>query len=485
MTSERFFLELEPPQERMKSWPHVVIVGGGFAGIKAARRLAGQPVRVTLVDKRNFNLFQPMLYQVAAGLVAEADISIPLRQLFAKDENVQVLLGEVVDLDPEEKTIVFNDTHLRYDHLILATGSGSSYFGHEEWRPLAPPMKILEHAEEIRRRVLNALEAAEQCPEPARRKVLQSAVVVGGGPSGCELAGSLMALMKDLTRSQYRQLAPENCRVILVDPGDRVLRAMHPSLSKATGDHLLHQGVELLLGARVQEIGPGRLRATIAKPAPGQPGEVVVEAGTICWTAGVRASHLGKLLAERTGCAVDRGGRVIVEQDFSIPGHPEIRVVGDLCSYSHTADGKPLPGMAGPAVQMGGWVGLDVLARLRGDQHKPFQWFDFGSMAVVGPLFAVADLRGFRVGGLPGWVLWGLSHLAFMPDNENRLSLLVKWLWVIAVRERASQLISGKPDQHMGVEVGLEKVELSLADGGSPPETSAVESPSSQSAKAA
>ena len=202
MTSERFFLELDLPQEQMKQWPHIVIVGGGFAGIKAARRLSGQPVRVTLVDKRNFNLFQPMLYQVAVGLAAEADISIPLRQLFARDENVQVLLGEVVDLDPAGKTILFNGSLLRYDYLILATGSGSSYFGHEEWRPLAPPMKILEHAEEIRRRVLNALEAAEQCQEPARRKVLQSAVVVGGGPSGCELAGSLMSLMKDLTRNQ-------------------------------------------------------------------------------------------------------------------------------------------------------------------------------------------------------------------------------------------------------------------------------------------
>jgi NADH dehydrogenase len=438
----------------------VAIVGGGFAGIKAARRLAGQNVRVTLIDKRNFNLFQPMLYQVATGLVAESDISIPLRQLFARDENVQVLLGEVVDLDPAGKSILFNDSHLRYDHLILATGSGSSYFGHEDWRPLAPPMKILEHAEEIRRRVLNALEAAEQCPDPARRKELQSVVVVGGGPSGCELAGSLMALIKDLTRSQYRQLEPENCRVILLDPGDRVLRAMHPSLSEATGDHLRRQGVELVLGARVQEIGPGRLLATIANPSPGQAAVVVLEAGTICWTAGVRASHLGQLLAERTGCAVDRGGRVVVDPDFSIPGHPEIRVVGDLCSYAHTADGKPLPGMAGPAVQMGGWVGLDILARLRGDQHKAFQWFDFGSMAVVGPLFAVADLRGLRVGGLLGWLLWGLSHLAFMPDNENRLSLLVKWLWVIAVRERASQLITGRPDQHMGVEVGLEAVEL-------------------------
>jgi NADH dehydrogenase len=486
MTSERFFLELDPPQERMKSWPHVVIVGGGFAGIKAARRLAGKPVRVTLVDKRNFNLFQPMLYQVAAGLVAEADISIPLRQLFARDENVQVLLGEVVDLDTTGRTIVFNDSHLRYDHLILATGSGSSYFGHEEWRPLAPPMKILEHAEEIRRRVLNALEAAEQCADRERRKVLQTVVVVGAGPSGCELAASLVAMLHDICRREFRQLDGADARVVLVDPGDRVLRAMHPSLSEATGHHLQEKGVELLLGARVQEITPSRLRATLAKPSPGQPAEVVVEAATICWTAGVRASHLGKLLAERTGCAVDRGGRVIVEPDFSIAGHPEIRVVGDLCSYSHTADGKPLPGMAGPAVQMGGWVGLDILAHLQGEQHRPFQWFDFGSMAVVGPLFAVADLRGFRVSGLIGWLLWGLAHLAFMPDNENRISLLTKWLWAIALGERDSLLITGKPDQHMGVEVGLEKVELNLAEGSSNPEaTAAAEGGEPQSAKAA
>jgi NADH dehydrogenase len=460
MASERFFLELEPAEARMKSWPHVVIVGGGFAGIKAARRLAGQPVRVTLVDKRNFHLFQPMLYQVATGLVAEADISIPLRQLFLHDSNVQVLLGEVVDLDPAAKTVIFNDIHLAYDHLILASGSGSSYFGHEEWRPMAPPMKILEHADEIRRRLLNAMEAAEQCPDPARRRVLLSAVVVGGGPTGCELAGSLMALMHDATRKLFRQLKPEDCRVTLVDPGDRVLRAMHPSLSEASGQHLRASGVEVLLGARVQEINAGELRATLAHPAPGQDSAVTLEAATICWTAGVRASHLGKLLAERCGCPVDKGGRVVVEPDFSIPNHPEIRVVGDLCSYAHTATGEPLPGMAGPAVQMGGWVALDILANLRGERQRPFQWFDVGSMAVVGPLYAVADLRGWRVSGLVGWFLWGLAHLAFMPDNENRVSLLVKWLWAIATRERAALLITGRPDQHIGVEVGLEKVEI-------------------------
>ena len=464
MKPERFFLELEPAQDRMRQWPHVVIIGGGFAGIKAAQRLAGKPVRVTLIDKRNFNLFQPMLYQVAAGLVAEADIAIPLRQLFAKHDNVQVLLGEVVDLDPAERTVSFNDRHLRYDHLILATGSGSTYFGHEEWRPLAPPMKILEHADEIRRRVLNALEAAEQSADPAERRVLQSVVVVGGGPSGCELAASLMALLHDVTRRQFRQLDPADCRVTLVDPGDRVLRGMHPSLSDSTGRHLQALGVELLLGARVQQIAPGRLSATLAGAAADQPSSVELKAATICWTAGVRASHLGRLLAERCNCPLDRGGRVIVEPDFSIPGHAEIRVVGDLCSYAHTPDSRPLPGMAGPAVQMGGWVALDILANLAGGRQRPFRWFDFGSMAVVGPLYAVADLRGLRVSGLPGWILWGVAHLAFMPDTENRISLLLKWLWAVATRQRDALLITGRPDQHIGVEVGLEMVELEQAE---------------------
>jgi NADH dehydrogenase len=459
MAKERFFLELEPSDAVMKSWPHVVIVGGGFAGLKAAHRLAGKPVRVTLVDKRNFNLFQPLLYQVASGLVSEADVATSLRLLFAKASNVQVLLGEVVDLDADNREVVFNDRRLRYDSLVLATGSGSTYFGHEEWRELAPPMKIIEHADEIRRRVLSALEEAEQTPDPERCRFLQTAVVVGGGPSGCELAGSLNELMRHAAQRDFRQVDPKLCRVILVDPGDRVLRAMTQDLSKAAGDYLNSRGVELVLGGRVQSIEAGRLTVVFKTPPQGAPAERVLEAATICWSAGVCASHLGKLLADRTGCKVDRGGRVVVEPDFSIAGHPEIRVVGDLCSYSHTTDGKPLPGMAGPAVQMGGWVALDLLAQLSDQRQPSFRWFDFGSMAVIGPLFAVADLRGVKITGAFGGLLWGLAHLAFMPANENRLTLLTKWLWMIATRQRASLLITGRPDQHMGVEVGLERAE--------------------------
>ncbi|MCP9780641.1 MULTISPECIES: NAD(P)/FAD-dependent oxidoreductase [Cyanobium] len=451
MARERFFLELDPPDSSLKILPHVVVVGGGFAGLKACHALIGKPVRVTLIDKRNFSLFQPLLYQVATGLVAEGDVASPLRQLVGQAPNVQVLLGEVEEIDTQAKQIVFNDRQLAYDHLILAAGSGSSYFGHDEWREAAPPMKILEHADEIRRRVLLALEEAEQTPDPARRAFLQSVVVVGGGPSGCELSGSLMELMTHALGRDFKQLDPGQCKVTLVDPGDRVLRAMDPSLSAAAGSYLQSAGVELLLGGRVQAIEAEKVVVNTSE------GARTLEAATICWTAGVKASHLGQVLADASGCTVDRGGRVVVGPDFSIPDHPEIRVIGDLCSYSHTADGKPLAGMAGPAVQMGGWVAADIVAKIQGRAHKAFQFTDFGTMAVLGPLHAVADLRGLKVSGLPGWILWGLAHLMFMPANENRLTLLTKWLWAIATRQRASMLITGRPNQHLNVEVGLER----------------------------
>jgi NADH:ubiquinone reductase (H+-translocating) len=452
MTPERFFLELEPPAEVMREWPHVVIVGGGFAGLKACHALARRPVRVTLIDKRNFNLFQPLLYQVASGLVSEADVASPLRQMVGHAPNIQILLGEVIDIDPTAKEVVFNDRRYGYDHLILASGSGSTYFGHEEWRPLAPPMKILEHADEIRRRLLMALEEAEQTPDPQRRRFLQSVVVVGAGPAGCELAGSLIELMHRAVRRDFKQLQKDLCKVILVDVVDRVLPTMAPELSAAAGSYLRDAGVELRLQTMVEAIAPGRVTLkTLA-------GAQQLEAATICWTAGVRASRLGRLLADRTGCRTDRGGRVEVEADFSIPGHPEIRAVGDLCCYLHTEGGKPLPGMAGPAVQMGGWVAKDILAGIEAaGRREPFRCTDLGSMAVIGPFYAVADLRGLHVTGLAGWILWALAHLAFIPDTENRIALFSKWMWQIATRQRTALLITGRPDQHIGVDVGLQR----------------------------
>jgi NADH dehydrogenase len=450
---ERFFLELDPPEAAMRSWPHVVVVGGGFAGLKVCNALARQPVRVTLIDKRNFNLFQPLLYQVASGLVSEADVASPLRQMVGDAPNIQILLGEVVDIDPAARQVVFNGQHYSYDQLILATGSGSTYFGREEWRPLAPPMKILEHADEIRRRLLMALEEAEQTTDPKQRAFLQTVVVVGAGPAGCELAGSLIELMDRAVRRDFKQLRRDDCRVVLVDPVERVLPTMAVPLSAAAAGHLEAAGVELRLGTKVESIFPGRVCLV------GAEGAQELEAATICWTAGVRASRLGGLLSERTGCSVDRGGRLVVKADFSIPDHPEIRAVGDLCSYGHTDDAKPLPGMAGPAVQAGGWVALDILARLRGETIAPFRWQDLGSMAVIGPWYAVADLRGLHLTGLAGWVVWALAHLAFIPDTENRIALFSKWMWQIATRQRTALLITGRPDQHLGVDVGLFRAE--------------------------
>lgn len=437
---ERFFLELESPAT--SSWPHVVVVGGGFAGLRVCRALNGAKVRVTLIDKRNFNLFAPLLYQVATGLVSRGDVAIPLRMLVGEQANLQILLGEVREIDPVERSIAFNGTHLRYDHLVLATGSGSTYLGHEEWRALAPPMKILEHAEEIRRRLLMALEEAERTVDAKQRQFLQTVVVVGSGPSGCELAGSVAELMSRALAKDFRRVDPDQTRVVLVVSGGRVLKELPELLSESAAADLRAKGIELLPG-RVVAMQPGEV---VIRCGDGH--EQAVQAANVFWTAGVRASKLGQRLADATGCELDRGGRVIVQSDFSIPGHPEIRVVGDLCHYSHAStDGQAIPGMAGPATQMGQWVGRDLRAQVEGRRHASFRYVDFGSMAVLGRLSAVANLRGVKLAGFPGWVLWALAHLAFMPDDENRITLLVKWLWAIVSEQRSSLLITGLPNE--------------------------------------
>ena len=446
MAGEHYFLELDPPQERLRHAPHVVIVGGGFAGVRACKALAKADVRVTLIDKRNFNLFQPLLYQVATGLVSSGDVATPLRQLVGRQSNVQVLLGEVTEIKPEEKQIVFSGKAYSYDHLVLATGSGSTFFGHEEWRTFAPPMKILEHAEEIRRRLLMAMEQAEQTPDPEARRFLQTVVIVGGGPSGCEMAGAASELMRNAMRKEFRQLNLENTRIILVDPGDRVLRAMPKELSQAAQKTLSALGVEFLFKGRVQSMQPGEV--IVGTPD----GERRLQAATVIWTAGVRPSHLGRKLADSVGCETDRAGRVIVEPDFSMKDHPEIRVVGDLCCYKHTRDGNQLPGMAGPATQAGGFVGKDIAAIVAGGSRPNFSWFDFGSMAVLDRVDAVADLRGLKFKGGLGWLLWAAAHLAFMPNEENRFSLLLKWIFAVVSQARASMLLTGMPSQHMGLD---------------------------------
>ena len=299
-------------------------------------------------------------------------------------------------------------------------------------------MKQLEDALEIRERLLLAMEEAEQTPEAGKRRLLQSVVVVGGGPTGCELAGSVSELLRHALARDFRQLEPGDTRILLVDPGDRLLRGMHPDLGAGARRFLESIGVEVLLGGRVKAIEPGRV--TISTAA----GEQVREAATVCWTAGVKASPLGARLAEATGVPLDRGGRVPVEADFCVPGHPEIQVVGDLCAYVPSPGASPLPGLASVAVQMGRWVARDLRAGLEGRSQAPFRFVDFGSMAMLGRLHAEADLRGWRVDGPLGWLIWGVAHLGFMPANENRVSLLIKWLWAIAARQRGSLLIMGE-----------------------------------------
>lgn len=439
--AERWWKHVRASAQEAAVWPHVVIVGGGFAGLRACRALKHARVRITLIDKRNFNLFQPLLYQVATGLVSRGDVAIPLRMLVGSQPNVKVLLAEVVGIDAQQRQLQLNDgCLLGYDHLILAAGAGSSYLGQEEWRALAPPMKILEHAEEIRRRLLMALEQAERSSDEQERRFLQTVVIVGSGPTGCELAGSVVELMRRSMARHFNAVHPEHSRVVLVVSGGRVLRDLPEPLSEAAAADLMAAGVEMVSG-RVNAITPGLV--TIQLPGGG---EQTIRAATVFWTAGVRASHLGQRLAETTGCSLDRGGRVVVEPDFSIPGFAEIRVVGDLCHYSHAdPTGEPLPGMAGPATQMGAWVGRDVQALVEGRLRRPFRYVDFGSMAVLGRLSAVADLRGLQFSGFPAWCLWALAHLAFMPDDENRITLLVKWLWAILSEQRSSLLITGMP----------------------------------------
>ena len=446
MAGDHYFLELDPPEERLRHAPHVVVVGGGFAGVHVCKALKNADVRITMIDKRNFNLFQPLLYQVSTGLVSRGDVALPLRELVGAQSNTQVLLGEVTQVNPEGKQIVFNGKAYSYDYLVLATGSGSTFFGHEDWRTFAPPMKILEHAEEIRRRLLMAMEQAEQTPDPEARQFLQTVVIVGAGPSGCEMAGAVSELMRWAMENAFKQLDPEKTRIVMVDPGDRVLRAMPEKLSEAAMQSLQKDGVEFLGKGRVQTMRPGEV--TVGTPD----GDVRIQAATVIWTAGVRASSLGKKLADVTDCEVDRGGRVIVEPDFSIPGHPEIRVAGDLSSYSHTTNGKPLPGMAAPAKQAGSFIGKDIAAIVAGRPRPNFSYFDFGSMAVLDRSSAVADLRGLKFSGGIGWILWAFVHLVLIPGWENRISLSVKWVFALLTQQRASMLLTGMPSQHLALD---------------------------------
>ncbi|MGO9894394.1 MAG: NAD(P)/FAD-dependent oxidoreductase [Bryobacteraceae bacterium] len=416
----------------------VVIVGGGFGGLYAAKALGKAAVELTVVDRRNFHLFQPLLYQVATGGLSPGEIASPLRAVLSRQRNTEVLLAEVVDFDVAGRRVIFKDGVVAYDDLIVATGATHYYFGHDEWAPLAPGLKTIEDATEIRGRVLEAFERAEREPDPERRRAWLTFVIAGGGATGVELAGALGEIANDTLRHDFRHINPAESRILLVEGEDRVLPSFPTDLSRKAARQLEDLKVTLRLSARVTAIdGEG-----VAIQNGSESSRERVPARTVLWAAGVRASGLGQKLAERTGVGLDRAGRVVVEPDLSLPGHAEIHVIGDLASFTHQG-GKPLPGVAPVAMQQGRYVANLIRGKLRGVGVGPFHYFNKGNLATVGRNRAVADFGFIHVAGFPAWFLWVFVHLMYIVEFENRLLIFVEWVYNYITRNRGARLITG------------------------------------------
>jgi NADH dehydrogenase len=417
---------------------NVVIIGGGFGGLNAARALRKAPVRVTLIDKRNYHLFQPLLYQVATAGLSPADIAAPIRSVLAEQSNAEVLMGEVTGIDRVRKRVLVDGARgtaareVAYDDLVIATGSHHSYFGHDEWEKSAPGLKTLRDATRVRRRILMAFERAETTSDPTKRAADLTFVIVGGGPTGVELAGSIAELAHRALRSDFRHIRPDQTRILLIDGGERILAAFPEGLSRKAHDYLVKRGVEIQLGARVEQVDEGGVVASGKR----------IEARTVLWAAGVAASPAGKWL----GAETDRAGRVRVSADLSVPGAAEIFVVGDTMALEQ--DGHPLPGVAPVAMQQGTYVGNLLAARARGDTSppKPFRYWNKGNLATVGRSFAVADLGRVRLSGLSAWVTWLVVHVYYLIGFRTRLVVLIEWAWAYFTFQRGARLITGADD---------------------------------------
>ncbi|HET6576602.1 MAG TPA: NAD(P)/FAD-dependent oxidoreductase [Fimbriiglobus sp.] len=422
----------------------VVIIGGGFGGLYCARALRGSPVRVTLIDRRNFHLFQPLLYQVATGGLSPANIAAPLRSILRKQPNTRTLLAEVSGFDAATKLVQMADGEtVPYDTLVLATGSTHHYFGHDDWEPFAPGLKTIEDATEIRKRVLSAFEKAEREPDPEVRRRLLTFAVVGGGPTGVEMAGNIAELARVTLRTDFRAIDPAAARVVLVEGQPRVLPMFVEKLSGRALAMLQDLGVEVHVDCHVTAVGTDHVEFQCdSGKAPPQR----VETTTVVWAAGVKASPLGRKLAETLGAGVevDRAGRVTVAADCSVPGHPDVFVVGDLALFKQ-ADGKPLPGLAPVAMQQGKYVANVIDRRLRGKSPPaPFRYWDRGTMATIGRNRAVADVHWFRFSGWFAWLAWLFVHILYLAKFENRLLVVIQWFWNYVSRNRTARLITGQ-----------------------------------------
>ena len=417
---------------------HVVIVGGGFAGLHAAKRLGKAGCRVTLLDKRNFQLFQPLLYQVATGSLPPGDIAIPQRVVLRKLKSVRVLQAMAYDLDAARQLLLHEHGELHYDSLIVATGVKHSYFGKDQWRPFAPGLKTVEHAIEIRHKIFKAFELAEACDDPLRRAQLMTFVIVGGGPTGVELAGAIGELAHKTMVGDFRTINPRDARIILVEGAKDVLPVYDAKLQAAARKSLEQLGVSVITESRVDDISEDSVRIT-----RGDHSETIAS-GTVLWAAGVTASAFGEVLAERTGSQRDRGGRVLIQPDCSLPGFNNIFVVGDLAHLTDAA-GQVVPGLAQAAIQQGDYMARLLMGRAQRKALPPFKYRDMGSMAVIGVNHAVGDLKWFKVSGIFGWFLWAFVHVASLVAPEQRISVFMEWTWKYFTRRQGDRLITTNP----------------------------------------
>jgi NADH dehydrogenase len=423
----------------MEPGHRVVIVGGGFGGLYAARALGQARLPVTVLDRRNFHLFQPLLYQVAAGELSPANIAAPLRAVLRRHKNTRVLLAEVAGFDVAGRRVLLADGGaVAYDSLLVAAGASHHYFGHPEWEQYAPGLKTVEDATTIRRCILLSFERAERAADAEHRRALLTFVVVGGGPTGVELAGAIAEVARFTLRGNFRAFDPASARILLLEAADRILGAYPPKLSARAVRSLERLGVTVRTGAAVTDVGPGR----VAVCAGGK--DELIAAHTVLWAAGVDASPLARALAEATGAALDRSGRVVVRPDMTLPGHPEIFVIGDMANYPHQA-GKPLPGVAPVAMQQGRYVADLIRRRLRGAAPVPFHYRDRGTMATIGRAAAVADLGWLKLSGYPAWLAWLFVHILYLIEFDNRVLVLFQWAWNYLTAGRSARLITGDP----------------------------------------
>jgi len=421
---------------KTKKTSRIVVIGGGFGGLAAAQALKNAPVEITLIDRRNFHLFQPLLYQVATGWLSPANIASTLRATLRRQKNARVLLAEVIDIDIEGRRVLLTDGVVDYDTLIVATGSRHYYFGNDDWGKIAPGLKTVEDATEIRRRIFIAFEAAERESDPQTLEALLTFVIVGGGPTGVELAGALGEIANDTLRHDFRNIDPSKARILLIEGGDRILPSYPAELSERATAFLAKLGVKADVNAVVTELHPGSV--TVKR------GESLerIPCRTVIWAAGVQASFLGQVLAKATGVKLDGAGRIVVEPDLTLAGYPKIFVIGDLANYSHQT-GKPLPGVAPVAMQQGQYVGRILQNRITGKSVAPFHYRDRGSMAIIGRASAVAHVGRFQFTGFIAWLMWLFVHLVQLVEFENKILVLVQWGWYYFSRNRAARLITG------------------------------------------